>query len=230
MARKSPPGVSMRNLTPAITRGLLIGLLLVLMSLPGLFALHGALGLGSPPITGLLLLGGAVALALVGANIAGVLMGESRQKPVLAALVGFGIGVVVCTAAAPFYGGMVMDGLTHDAMGMAWNEREHIVQGARNAASSGAFNSASDTLSAVREGRLREELGKLQEQAHSATTPQARQNATAQAKVIAAQLAPRGIELLKLSAARVSAFALLLWAIIAPPFGAAFECRRAARR
>lgn len=215
----------MRSLTPAIVRGLLVGLLLVLISLPGLFALHGALGLGSPPVSGLVLLGGAVALALVIANVAGVFMGESRSNPLLAAVVGLVIGGATCAVAAPLYGGMVVDGLTHDAMGLAWGERERIVAGARDAVSSGA----SGTVGAVREGRAREELARLQEQAKNATTAQGRQNAAQQAKAVAAQLTPRGIALLKSSAARLSAFALLLWALVAPPLGAAFECRRMRR-
>ena len=61
----------MRNITPAVLRGLLVGLLLVAVSLPGLFALHRALGLGSPPLSGLVLLGIAVALTLVLANVVG---------------------------------------------------------------------------------------------------------------------------------------------------------------
>ena len=212
----------MRSLTPAIVRGLLIGLVLVLISLPGLFALHGALGLGAPPVSGLLVLGGAVALALVVANVAGVFMGESRSNPLLAALIGLVIGGATCAVAAPLYGGMVVDSITHDAMGLAWNERERIVAGARDAVSSG-------TVSAVREGRVREELARLQEQARSATTAQGRQNAAQQAAALAQQLKPQGIALVKSGAARLSAFALLLWAIVAPPLGASFECRRVRR-
>ncbi|RYX83014.1 hypothetical protein EON83_16575 [bacterium] len=219
----------MRTYKPAIWRGLLIGLLLVLISLPGLFALHRILGLGNPPATGLILLGGTVALSLVAANMAGIYLAKSRTSPFLAALLGLAIGIGSCVIAAPFYGGIVMDGLTNDAMGMAWNERDKIIDGAKGAMSSDTMNSASKTFSAMREGRLREELSRLQEKASNATTPQARQSAAAQAKIVAAQLAPRGIELLKLSAARLSAFALLLWAILAPPIGAAVECRRAQR-
>lgn len=214
---------------PAIIRGLLIGFVLVLISLPGLFALHGALGLGSPPISGLLVLGAAVALTIALANIAGVLIGESRGKPIIAALVGFGIGVVACLVAAPAYGGMVVDGLTHDATSLVWNERGRITQAARDALQNRAVSGAQDAVSAAREGRVREELTRLEEQAKNATTPTARENATAQAKNLASQLTPHGIALLKSGAARLSAFALLLWAIVAPPLGAAFECRRVRR-
>ena len=152
-------------------------------------------------------------------------MGESRSNPLLAGLVGLIIGGASCAIAAPLYGGMVVDGLTHDAMGLAWGERERIVAGARDAVSGGT----SGTVEAVREGRGREELARLQEQARSATTAQGRQNAAQGAKSLAAQLTPKGIALVKSSAARLSAFALLLWALVAPPLGAAFECRRARR-
>ncbi len=220
----------MRNLTPAILRGLLTGLLLVLVSLPVLFTFHAALGLGSPPISGLLLLGGTVAVALVAANMAGVLLGESRVNPLLAALVGLVIGGFACSIAAPFYGSMVVDGMTHDAMGLAWNERGSIVQGTRDAVSGGASDSASQALDAAREGRLREELARWQQEAQNATTPTARQNAAQRARAVAAQLTPKGLAVLKSGAARLSAFSLLLWAILAPPLSAAFECRRASRR
>lgn len=211
----------MRNFVPAALRGFLIGFLLVLISLPGLFALHGALKLGSPPVSGLILLGATVAFALALANGAGALVGEAKGNPLVAALVGLGIGLTACFVAAPFYGGLVVEGLQRDATNLVWNERGRITGAARDA--------AGNTVQAAREGRLREELARLQDQAKNATTPQARKNATEGAKNIALQLAPKGLAVVKSGAAKLSAFGLLLWALVAPPLGAAFECRRARR-
>ena len=219
----------MRNFVPAALRGLLIGLVLVLISLPVLFALHGALRLGNPPISGLILLGGTVALSLALGNAAGAFVGESRGNPLVAALVGFGIGVCVCAVAAPLYGGLVVDGLQRDATDLVWGERGRLTDAARDAVQNTAFSSAGDAVQAAREGRLREEAARLQEKAKNATTPEARQNAAQKAKELAAELSPKGIAVLKSGAAKLSAFALLLWALVAPPLGAAWECKRVRR-
>ncbi len=207
----------MRNFTPAALRGFLVGVVLVLVSLPILFALHGALKLGNPPASGLILLGATVAITLALASGAGALVGESRGNPWVAALVGLGIGLASCAVAAPLYGTLVVDGLQRDATNLVWNERGRIT------------GAAGDAVQAAREGRLRDELARLQEQAKNATTAEGRKNATEQAKSLAAQLTPKGIEILKSGAAKLSAFALLAWALLAPPFGAAWECRRQKR-
>lgn len=229
MARKSPRREDMGSFTPAIVKGLLVGLVLVIISLPGLFALHGALRLGSPPISGLVLLGGSVALTLAVANVVGAMMGQARSNVGLAALAGLGIGIASCVVMAPLYGGMVMDGLTHDATSLAWSERDSIWNGTRDAVSGGARDTASEAWSAARERRLQAELEKWRAEARSATTPQAQQNAEKRVRGVAAQLAFKGVGVVKSSVARLSAFALLLWVIVAPPIGAALECRRARR-
>jgi len=219
----------MRNFVPAAIRGLLIGLVLILISLPILFALHGALRLGSPPISGLILLGLTVALTLAIANGVGAFVGETHGNPMLAAVVGFIIGVCACFVAAPLYGGVVVEGLQRDATGLVWGERGRLTDAARGVVQNTAFSSAGDAVSAAREGRLREEVASLQQKAKDATTPQARQNATEQARKLASELSPKGIAVLKSGAAKLSAFALLLWALVAPPLGAAWECKRAKR-
>lgn len=197
-----------------LIRQSLIGALLVLVSLPLLWILHGAFKLGSPPLSGIIVLGGAVVISLAAAGISGTAIGESRGNAGIAALVGFVLGIVMVSISAPLYGSMVVDGLTHDATGMVWNEREKII-------------------GAAREVNLREQLASLQRQAQQATDPQTRNAALARAKAIASQLAAqggtRGLILLKSGIARSTALSLLFWAIIGPPLAAAFEASRAKR-
>ncbi len=219
----------MRHFTPAALRGFLIGFVLVLISLPVLFAIHGALRLGNPPVSGLVLLGLAVAFTVALATGAGALVGDSRGNPLVAALVGLGIGVAACAVAAPLYGGLVVDGLQRDATNLVWGERSRLTDAARGAVENTAFSGAGSAVQAAREGRLREEVAALQQKAKNATTPQARQNAAQEARKLAAELSPKGLAVLKSGAAKLSAFALLLWALVAPPLGAAWECKRARR-
>jgi hypothetical protein len=192
----------------------LIGALLVLISLPLLWILHGTFKLGSPPLSGIIVLGGAVVISLALAGIIGTAIGESRGNPWVAALVGLLLGGAIVSGAAPLYGSMVVDGLTHDATGMVWNEREKIIGAARDV-------------------NLRDQLANLQRQAQQATDPQTRAQALEKAKDTARQLAgqggTRGMALFKSGVARSTALALLFWAIVGPPLSAGFEARRAKR-
>ncbi len=219
----------MQRFTPAALRGLLVGLALVVVSLPRLWALHGALGLGKPPAEGLLLLGGAVMLSLALSGAAGAFIGRTHGNATLAALAGLAIALSACFVAAPFYGALVMDDVDRDATEMVVREGGRLTEGAQSAVENGALTRAQGTLEAARQGRMREEMARLQAQAKAATSPQARGRAANAAQDLADQLAPKGVELFKSGVARLSAFALLLWAIGAAPIGAAWECRRARR-
>lgn len=219
--------------TFAVVRQTLCGLLAVLVSLPVLFALHRAFGLGSPPISGLLLLGGAVVLAFASAGLLGAMLGAARGTAGVAGLLGLGLGALLCFAVAPFYGSIVLDGVTRDATSMVWAERGRVTDAARNAVSGRAENA----ISSARRGRaqeLRDQLSQAQRDANQATSPQSRQQAAQRARELTSQLAQegktKGIALVKSGAARLSAFALLFWVLIGPPFAAALECRRARRR
>ena len=212
-----------------LLRQSLIGALLVVVSLPFLLLLHRAFSLGNPPITGIVVLGGAVVVAMAGAGIVGLAVGQARGNALVAALLGLLLGATVSAIAAPLYGSLVVDGLTNDAAGMVWNERDKLTGGAQNALTS----RAGETFSAARQGKLREQLGVLQREAQQATTEKSRNLALQKAKQTAIELAnlgkTKGVELFKKGVARSSAFALLFWTILAAPLAAAFEARRARR-
>lgn len=197
-----------------LIRQALIGALLVLISLPLLWILHGAFKLGSPPLSGIIVLGGAVVLSFAIAGLLGTAIGEARGKVWVAALSGLLLGGVMVSIAAPTYGSMVADGLAHDATSMVWNERGKI-------------------LDSAREINLADQVANLQQQARQATDPKARAELLDKAKAMAGQLAGeggnRGLALFKSGVARSTALSLLFWAIIGPPLAAAFEARRARR-
>ncbi len=213
----------------AIVRQSLLGTLAVLISLPLLWILHRSFGLGNPPLSGIVVLGLAVVASFALAGAVGVAVGQARGKGLVAALLGLLLGATVTAIAAPVYASMVVEGLAHDAMGAVWSERDKLTGGATEALT----DRAQDTLSAAREGRLREQLSEFQREAQSATTPQARQSALEKASGIVAQLPAIGrdktVSFVKSGVARLTAFALLFWAILGPPFAAAFESRRARR-
>lgn len=213
----------------AIVRQSLLGALAVLISLPFLWTLHRSFGLGNPPFTGILVLGLAVVASFAGAGALGVAVGQARGKAMVAALFGLLLGGSVAAIAAPLYVSMVAEALTHEAAGAVWSERDRLTGGATEELSS----RAQKTLSAAREGRLREQLSEFQREAESATTPAARESALAKVRGLASQLLPTGREkvvgIFKSGVARSSAFALLFWAILGSPLAAAFEARRARR-
>jgi len=216
---------AMNTVLSPVLRGLALAIVLLIVSLPALFALHGALALPAPPVFGLLLLGGTLALSLGVSGGVGAVIGRIHGNAVLAALAGIAIGATACVFAAPLYGGTVVDGISRDATGLVWGERGRL----ENAVKNGAASRAGDAVTAAREGHLREELARLQAQAKNATTENARKQAQDAATQLAAQLASKGIGTLKASAARLSAFGLLAWALVASPLFAAWECRRARR-
>ncbi|RYX83896.1 hypothetical protein EON83_12200 [bacterium] len=213
----------------SVLMAVIYGLVAVVVSLPVLFWAHSSLGLGNPPVTGLLLLGGTVVISFALAGAIGASMGRARGNAFVAALLGLIVGGAACFIVAPFYGGLVVEGVSRDATGLVLSERgriEDAVRGAATTRGKEAFDSA-------REGRLQEQLSDYQKQAKEATTPQARSLAAQRARELATQLASqgktKGVALIKSGAARTSAFALLLWALVGPPFVAALSCRQAKR-
>ena len=206
-----------------------LGMALVVVSLPILLVVHRALNLGNPPLFGLsiLALSVIVSMALAGAIGAGV--GGARGNGIVAALLGLGLGIVVCAIVAPLYGGLIIDNLTRQATGAVAGTV--LGQDPETFARERALGAGREALSAARQGRLRAELAKLQDQAKNAVTEQGRQQALQKAKAVAGELAltskDKGIALLKSGVAQLSAFALLVWALIGPPVGAAWECNKA---
>lgn len=193
MARRAKSSLSV-----AIARQLFVGMLIVVVSLPLLWALHGAFGLGNPPLSGVLLLGGSVVAAFAGGGVIGYLLGAGGRNTgsvPLAALCGLLWGGSVCALAVPFYGQMIVEHLMHEGTSLAWRERGRVVE------------RAGDAAREVRAGRAR----------------QAAEKTAGEAWTTAKNMALSG-------AARLPALSLLVWALLGPALGAAWECRRAARR
>ena len=204
---------------------------LVVVSLPVLFLAHNAMGLGQPPLPGLILLALTVVISMAIAGAIGAGVAKAKGDLVVAGVLGLVLGFLVCTVVAPIYGGMIIDNLTRQATSQVAGTV--LGQDPETFAREKALDAGQRTFDAARAGRLREELDNLRAQARDAATPQARRQAADRARQIVKQLAGNGqatgVSLLKSGVAQLSAFTLLVWALVGPPLGAAWECRRARR-
>lgn len=207
----------------------MIGMALVVVSLPVLFLAHNAMGLGKPSVFGLVVLALTVVISMALAGAIGAAVAKSGGNLVVAGVLGLVLGLVVCTVVAPVYGGLIIDNLTREATGAVAGTV--LGQDPETFAREKALDAGKQTLTAAREGRLRAELDNLRTQARNAATPTARKQAAERAQQIVRELATSGketgISLLKSGVAQLSAFTLLVWALVGPPLGAAWECRRA---
>ena len=219
------------SFSTAIFRQAMIGMALVVLSLPVLFLAHNALGLGKPPVFGLVVLALTVVIAMAIAGAIGAAVAQARGNLVVAGVLGLVLGLVTCTVVAPLYGGIILDNLTREATVAVGGTV--LGQDPETFAREKALDAGQQTLNAAREGRLREELDNLRAQARNAATPTARKQAAERAQQIVKELAANGkatgVSLLKSGVAQLSAFTLLVWALVGPPLGAAWECRRAQR-
>lgn len=213
------------SLGAATVRQTVVGTLLVLVSLPFLWILHRTFGLGNPPLSGIITLGGAVILTFAGAGAIGASVGASHGNAVLAGVLSLLLGGFISTGAAPLYGSIIVDDLTREGARMVWDERDRLTGGARDALTS----RAGDTFDAARQGKLREQLSNLQDEAKNATSLQARDSALQKANGVARQLVLLSQGILKSGVARSSAFALLFWTILGAPLAGIFEAKRARR-
>jgi hypothetical protein len=217
------------SMTRPLTVAAFSGLAVIALSLPILFLVHRAFGLGNPPIDGVLVLGGAVIICFALAAAIGTALGNSQASSPLAALLGLVLGGATCLLVAPIYAGMVVDGLTRDATGLVWQERGHIEEAARTIGST----HGSQTWNVMREGRLQEQLAEYQKQAQEANTPEGRAAASKKVSELASQAAligkTKAIALIKAGVARTLAFTLLLWALVGSPIVAAWSCSKAKR-
>ena len=209
----------------------MFGMALAVVSLPVLFLAHRAMGLGQPPLPGLILLALSVVISMAIAGAIGAAVAKAKGDLVVAGVLGLVLGFVVCTVVAPIYGGMIIDNITRQAsMAVAGTV---LGQDPATFAREKALDAGKQTLSAARAGRLRAELDNLRTQARNAATPEARRQAADRAQQIVKELAANGkatgVSLLKSGVAQLSAFTLLVWALIGPPIGAAWECRSAKR-
>ncbi|PQV63847.1 hypothetical protein B1R32_10851 [Abditibacterium utsteinense] len=217
------------SLGAAIVRQTFLGAILILLSLPFLWILHRSFGLGNPPLSGIFVLGGAVILAFAGAGAIGASVGAARGNALLAGVLSLLLGGAISAGAAPLYASMIFDGLTHEAAGAVWAERDRITGGAQGEITS----RAGKAFAAAREGRLRDQLGEFQQEAKNATSSASRDSALQKMKGIAGELASlgqeKGVGFLKSGVARSSAFALLMWTILGAPLAGIFEAKRAHR-
>ena len=209
----------------------MIGMALVVVSLPVLFLAHRMMDLGKPPVLGLVILALSVVISMAIAGAIGAAVARARGNLVVAGLLGLGVGFLVCTIVAPVYGGLIIDNITRQAsMAVAGTV---IGQDPETFAREKALGAGKGAFDAAREGRLRQELDNLKEQARNAATPEARRKASERAQQIVRELAANGketgVSLLKSGVAQLSAFTLLVWALVGPPLGAAWECRKSKR-
>lgn len=192
--------ITAAQLTTAIVRQTIFGVLVLALALPLVNALHARFGLGSPPASALILMGGSVLACFIGAGIIGAICGSGVKAgrgpgALLASVLSLGWSLLVCSIVIPFYGSMIVDHITQDAAMTALRERGAL------------FDRAKDAYGGVREGRGGEV-----------------------ARSTAGEAVSRSVEMAKKGAARLPAMSLLFWTLIGPPLGAAFEAARARRR
>ncbi len=187
------------QLTVAVVRQAAFGLIVLLAAMPLLNALHARFGLGAPPASAVLLMGGSVLACFVGAALIGVLCGLDLKagrgtRAVVAAAMSVGWSGLVCSVVIPFYGSTIIDHVTEEATTTAFRERGALL------------DRGGDAVDGVRAGRG----GQV-------------------ARATAGEALDRAEEVGKSGLARLPALSLLFWTLIGPPIGAAFEASRAKR-
>ena len=112
----------------AIFRQTLFSIFFVAISLPFLWIVHRLLDLGSPPLPGVLLLGGGVFFACLTGGILGWGLGEYKRGESWiiwpAFLIGLMWGGVLCAILAPMYAQSVLDALARETAVAAWSQRD----------------------------------------------------------------------------------------------------------
>ena len=138
----------------------------------------------------------------------------------------------VCTVVAPLYGGLIIDNLTREATskvaGTALGHRPGNFRARESDRRRGA---------GVKRRARRPFARRVGQPARSGRVTRrrrrARRLASERAQQIVKELADSGketgVSLLKSGVAQLSAFTLLVWALVGPPLGAAWECRSAKR-
>ncbi len=110
---------------PAL-RAALLGIALIGVSLPLVWAAHSHFELGPPPARGLWTLGVGIVCIFVGAAWIGVFLGTGRASGAVAALCGWGWGVALTLLLASFYGRLVTAPALRDAQTLAGHNRDRI--------------------------------------------------------------------------------------------------------
>lgn len=189
------------NLLFPVIHQTIFGLVSVLVSLPILNALHGSLGLGTPPRGGVTLLGFAILFAWASGGALGALIGESGRRArglntsFLAGLAGLLWGVVLCAFVAPLYAQSVVDDVTRQVAtqtaSTAFRERGRLLDRARDVRAGKGGAVASEAFSSAKKSAL---------------------------------------EIARSGAARLPSLAMLFWVLLGPAIAASIESRKAARR
>ncbi len=113
------------------------GVLAVAVSLPVLWAVSGAVGLGQPPLGGVLLLGASVALAFALGGLLGAAVGAAGSRrsgcaPALSAAAAvLVLGGLLCSALLPLYTSSVLDSLTREGRGSPYAQRDTVLRDRR---------------------------------------------------------------------------------------------------
>ena len=191
------------QLTAAIARQTIFGVLVLFLAIPLLNVLHNALrerfGLGPPPASALIMMGVSVLVCFIGAGLIGVLCGGAMRGRGVAALVA-ALGALVwsglvCSLVVPMYASSIAEGAATEAALSGVSDPRAL------------YGRARDAVGGVREGRAEDV-----------------------ARNTASEFVGRGRDAALRAAARVPAVSLLLWTLIGPPLGAAFEAAKARRR
>lgn len=123
----------MNNFTRLGLLWAVIGLAAVLVSLPVVWALSRAAGLGAPPVGGVLLLGAGVVLAFAGGGLLGAALGSvgGRNQGGIRALGGAFAGLLwggaLCAVVAPIYAQSALDGLTRAGAALVYEQRDMVL-------------------------------------------------------------------------------------------------------
>ena len=123
----------MNLLSAVIVRQVVFGLVVVVLTLPLLSLAQRAIGLGTPPRGGVLLLGASVVLACVSGGLIGTTIGaaararRSNGGVLLALLAGLVWGGVLCSIIAPLYLESALEALAREGAGALWRERSAVL-------------------------------------------------------------------------------------------------------
>jgi hypothetical protein len=186
----------------AIIRQSIFGVLCLALALPLLNALHNRFGLGAPPTSALVLIGAAVLICFTGGGIIGVFAGGGARaaKHSISAL------------PIAVFGALIWSILVCSATVPFYGSM--IVDHLTHEVTSTAFRERGQIIDRTRQG-IEDVRGGRSGELASRTAGQAWRKSK--------DLASSG-------AAQLPALSLLLWTLIGPPIGAAFEARRAMRR
>lgn len=195
--------------------------------MPLLWMLSRVVGLGTPPLGGVLLLGGSAVAAWAGGGLLGAALGKGSHglrkggAAWLSALCGLVLGVVLCFIVTPLYVESVVESVTREAAMDIYERREELLSRAREAAVKAAQETARDPAQAresLRDAnRWREQAARLGEKTLEGAGP------------AATAALSTGKKLALRAAAYLPAMTLLIWTLFGPAIAAFIEARRAVR-